>query len=202
METFLHIILVIAAYFLGSIPFGLLLTKHAGMGDVRKIGSGNIGATNVMRMGNKKIALATLLLDSLKGFIIVIIAKLVSAPNWTILLCAVLAVSGHIFPFWLEFKGGKGVATTIAVYWALSIPLGLFVSCAWLVLFTMTRISSFASIVSIILANVIAMYFGIKGMFFACLFISIMVVYKHKDNIKRILRGEEKTFSKNKNAEV
>lgn len=191
----INIALILAAYLCGSIPFGLLLTKYAGLGDIREIGSGNIGATNVMRTGNKKLALATLLLDALKGVVVVIIAKYLGTPNWIVLLCGVAAVCGHIFPVWLNFKGGKGVASTIAVYWALLLPLGVFVSITWLVMFHMTRMSSMASILSISLANVVSAIYGDGLTFLASMFITILVVYKHKENIKRILRGEEKSFT-------
>ena len=148
MELFLSLSLIIAAYLVGSIPFGLVLTKYAGLGDIRKIGSGNIGATNVMRTGNKKLAIATLILDALKGVVIVLIAKEL-APKYVSLLCAIAAIIGHIFPVWLNFKGGKGVATTIAVYYALYPPLGIFASVMWIAVFLFSRISSLSSILSI-----------------------------------------------------
>jgi glycerol-3-phosphate acyltransferase PlsY len=194
MEVFINIALIISAYLCGSVPFGLLLTKYAGLGDIREIGSGNIGATNVMRTGNKKLAIATLILDGLKGSVVVVIAKYY-APNWIVLLCGVAAILGHIFPVWLKFKGGKGVATTIAVYWVWLLPLGIFVSIAWLILFHMTRMSSMASILSISLANVVAAIYGDGLTFLASMFITVLVIYRHKENIKRILRGEEKPFS-------
>jgi glycerol-3-phosphate acyltransferase PlsY len=198
MEILINILLIIGAYILGSIPFGLLLTKSFGMGDIRKIGSGNIGATNVMRAGNKKIAIATLLLDALKGVVLIIVAKHLSSPDWVVLLCALFAVLGHVFPVWLKFKGGKGVATTIAVYWALLLPLGIFVSIAWVATFYLWRISSASSITSIVMANAIALVFGTYSMFFTCVFITIIVVYKHKENILRLMSGEEESFSKDK----
>ncbi len=198
MEFLIYTALAASAYLIGSIPFGLILTKQAGLGDVRKIGSGNIGATNVMRTGNKKLAIATLAMDALKGVVIVILAKRIDAPNELAALCALFAVLGHIFPVWLKFKGGKGVATTIAVYWALYLPLGIFVSVAWLAMFFISRISSLASITSIILANVISMTMGGDGLFIVTLTISIIVVYKHKENIGRLISGKEEAFSNEK----
>ena len=195
MEIILSIILIAVGYLLGSIPFGLLITKYAGKGDIRNIGSGNIGATNVLRTGSKKLALITLALDALKGVIAVFLAKYL-VPNWAVSLVALASVVGHIFPVWLEFKGGKGVATTIAIYWAVYWPLGLFASIVWLIIFFMSRISSFSSLASIILSTVIALFFGGTAMFFMSFAIAILVVYRHKDNIIRLMRGQELAFGK------
>lgn len=188
---------VILAYLLGSIPFGLLLTKYAGLGDVRKIGSGNIGATNVLRTGNKKIAAATLFLDIAKGAVAVLVAKY-TGIYIAMILASVAVVLGHIFPIWLEFKGGKGVATALAVYWFAYWPLGLFASVCWLVMFYVGRISSLSSVAAMGLTPVIAMTFGGGWMFLLSLVIGGVVIYRHKENIMRLLRGEEKAFDKKK----
>ncbi|MDD3371762.1 MAG: glycerol-3-phosphate 1-O-acyltransferase PlsY, partial [Alphaproteobacteria bacterium] len=135
-------IVILLAYFLGSIPFGLLLTRLAGYGDIRKIGSGNIGATNVLRTGNKKLAAAVLLLDALKGVAAVKIALAVD-PNIGG-IAALNAVVGHMFPFWLKFEGGKGVATSIGVITALNWPTGLLAMGVWLPIVFLLRISSLA----------------------------------------------------------
>jgi glycerol-3-phosphate acyltransferase PlsY len=196
MEIIIGLILIPVGYLMGSISFGLVLTKYAGLGDVRNIGSGNIGATNVLRTGNKKLALVTLFLDAAKGVLPVVLAKYI-APD-SAALVATAAVLGHVFPVWLNFKGGKGVATTIAVYWAVYWPLGLFASIVWLFVFFMSRISSFSSIVSVILSPVIALFMGGSLMFFMSLVVGAVVVARHKDNILRLMRGQEQPFSAKK----
>ena len=200
MENIIYTALVICSYLAGSIPFGLLFTKAAGLGDIRNIGSGNIGATNVMRTGNKKLALATLFCDAVKGVVVIIIAKQIDAPGEIVSLCGLFAVVGHVFQVWLKFKGGKGVATTLAVYLALYLPLGIFACIAWLAAFYISRMSSFSSISSIILANTVSIIMGGDGLFFITLIITVIVVYKHKENIERIMSGKEKAFTKSTEA--
>lgn len=201
MIDFLLIVLATAvAYLLGSIPSGLLLTRYAGLGDIRNIGSGNIGATNVLRTGNKKLALLTLLCDVLKGVIAVTIAKLIGG-YWIVAFAATAAVIGHVFPVWLQFKGGKGVATALAVYWIAYWPLGLFACVVWLAMFYIGRISSLASISAMVLSPVIALFFGGFGMFLMSVVIGGIVIYRHKENIIRLMRGQEPTvdFDKSSN---
>jgi len=193
MEIILGLLAAILAYFLGSIPFGLLLTKKAGLGDVRNIGSGNIGATNVLRTGNKKIAAATLFLDCAKGALAVFIAQSVSSDFFAS-FSGLMAVIGHIFPVWLKFKGGKGVATTLAVYLAVFWPLGVFACACWLFIFFVSRISSLSSVAAMLLSPVIAAFFGGAGLFPMSVITGAIVVYRHKENIIRLLRGEEKAF--------
>lgn len=193
MEIVIGLILIAVAYLLGSIPFGLILTKKAGLGDIRQQGSGNIGATNVLRTGNKKLALATLALDGGKGALAVGLVW-ASGVTWALELAAIAAVMGHIFPYWLQFKGGKGVATTLAVYWVAHWPTGLFASIMWLLAFYLTRISSFASLVSMITAPIVALYFGNGYLFWMAVINGGVVIYRHKDNIHRLLRGQEKPF--------
>ena len=194
MEILINITILVFSYLLGSIPFGLLITKYAGKGDIRNIGSGNIGATNVMRSGNKKLGYVTFVCDALKGIIPVLIAKLTGSE---IIVCfsAILAVLGHIFPVWLKFKGGKGVATAIAAYLGVYWFMGLFMCAVWYGVFKVSRISSLSSVISITLTNVISLYFidGYK-VFLMTIIISAIIVYKHKDNIIRILRSEEASF--------
>ncbi len=146
---------IVIAYCLGSIPFGLLLTKLFGLGDIRKIGSGNIGATNVMRTGHKFLGVTVLLLDAAKGFAAVWIAQLIYNPSIAP-IAGLFAILGHIFPLWLRFKGGKGVATTIGVFFALNPVLGIAVCIFWLAIFSITRISSVASLMAIGYSAIIA----------------------------------------------
>ena len=138
-------------YLLGSIPFGLLLTRAAGLGDIRKVGSGNIGATNVLRTGHKGLAAATLLLDALKGVVAVLIAGQVG--QLAAVGAAAGAVLGHMFPVWLGFKGGKGMATALGVMWGLSWPVGAIACAAWLAFAALFRYSSLATLLSIVVAR-------------------------------------------------
>ncbi len=140
-------IAVLIGYICGSIPFGLLLAKAAGLGDVRSIGSGNIGATNVLRMGNKKIAALTLLLDGLKGAVPVLLLTQFGGPQAG-MIAGLAAMAGHIFPLWLGFKGGKGVATSLGVLFGLFWPLGLIFIALWLALAFAFRMSSLAGLAS------------------------------------------------------
>src|SRR5437762_8920691 len=134
-------------YLLGSIPFGLLLTRAAGLGDIRAVGSGNIGATNVLRTGHKGLAAATLLLDALKGLAAVLVCS--TFGPLAAIAAAWGAVLGHMFPVWLRFKGGKGVATTLGVMWGLSWPVGAIACAAWLLIAAVSRYSSLAALLSI-----------------------------------------------------
>lgn len=182
-------------YLLGSIPFGLLLAKLAGLGDVRSIGSGNIGATNVLRTGRKDVAAATLLLDAGKGFSAVLIAS--QFGPGTAALAAVGALVGHCYPVWLKFKGGKGVATFLGVVLALSWPHALLFAVVWLVLAFALRYSSLAALVATLCVPLAAFLFP-EGSFFGAFAIgevtAIMVLiiwWKHRANIARLMRGEE-----------
>jgi len=181
------------AYLLGSIPFGLVLTRLAGLGDIRSIGSGNIGATNVLRTGNKKLAAATLILDGAKGAVAVLIARQF-APD-LVVLAAAGAILGHCFPVWLKFKGGKGVATTIGTWLALSWPVGLIVCALWLAVAAVFRYSSLAALVALALAPLAA--WRLDGPLYAELgvFIAVLVWIRHHENIRRLLRGQEGRIS-------
>ena len=189
---------LLGGYLLGSVPFGLVLARLAGYGDIRKIGSGNIGATNVLRTGNKPLALAVLLLDSGKGAIAVLLARYalpdimppsVLAPA----LAGVAAVLGHNFPVWLGFKGGKGVATTLGTLIALSWPVGLSACATWLVVAMLFRYSSLAGILSLAAAPIFAQFvFGPAPILaVAALFLAILGWIRHHANIRRLLKGEE-----------
>lgn len=185
---------IIIAYLMGSIPFGLLIGKYAGIGDIRQQGSGNIGATNMLRMGGKKLGIITLILDALKGFIPVIFAKKFGS-DWGVAFAAMAAVSGHIFPVWLRFKGGKGVATALAVYAALVPGIFIISGLAWIGVFYLSRISSLSSIISMVVATVISLFFTGGSVILAIFSISCVVIYKHKENIIRLMRSQEPVFS-------
>jgi|TARA_R110002012_G_scaffold108868_4_gene252352 acyl phosphate:glycerol-3-phosphate acyltransferase len=177
-------------YAIGSIPFGLLLTRAAGMGDVRNIGSGNIGATNVLRTGNKGLAAATLLLDLLKGFAAVTIA----GQLWgevAMAFAAGAAVLGHCFPVWLGFKGGKGVATNAGVAFGLAWPVGLAYAFVWLSILAIFRISSLAGMAAVVAAAAAAPLFGYPQFFPVLGAIALLIIYLHRENIARLAKGEE-----------
>ena len=180
---------LLLGYALGSIPFGLLLAKVAGTGDIREIGSGNIGATNVLRTGSKGLAAAVLLLDAAKGYLAVWLAArwFVNAAD----SAALGAVLGHCFPIWLRFKGGKGVATTAGVCFGLAWPIGLAYAVVWLGLLAITRISSLSGMAAAIAAPVAAIVLE-EWMFVpALVVITIIVLFLHRANIARLRAGTE-----------
>jgi len=181
---------MLAAYLVGSIPFGLLLTKAAGLGDVRAQGSGNIGATNVLRAGGKKLGAATLLLDLLKGLAGVLIARFAFGEE-TVPYAAVAAVLGHCFPVWLGFRGGKGVATNAGVAFGLGWMLGAVYAIAWLGVLAVTRISSLAGMTAVVVTAVAAWFAGESEAFIALAVIAVLVLWLHRANIGRLLKGEE-----------
>ena len=184
---------LVGGYLLGSIPFGLVLTRLFGYGDIRKIGSGNIGATNVLRTGNKPLAVAVLLLDSGKGAIAVLLAQ--SGGETAMLLAALGAVLGHLFPVWLGFKGGKGVATTLGTLLALAWPVGLIAIAVWLLTALIFRFSSLAALAAMLAAPIAS--FVIQGWVpaLAVLLIAIVVWIKHEANIRRLIAGAEPRIS-------
>jgi glycerol-3-phosphate acyltransferase PlsY len=180
-------------YLLGSIPFGLLLTRAAGLGDIRSIGSGNIGATNVLRTGNKKLAAATLLLDAAKGAIAVLIAR-VCLGETAAMIAGLAAFLGHIYPVWLGFKGGKGVATYLGVLLGLAWQLALVFAVLWLVVAKLGKISSLAAIVATIAVSIAAWTWGDRNLAIVVTLMSGIVLTKHRANIQRLLAGEEPTI--------
>lgn len=199
------ILAALLGYALGSIPFGLLLTKAAGMGDVRAIGSGNIGATNVLRTGNKKLAAATLLLDLVKGFAPVALAGIWfaldgngEARDVAKAFAAGGAVLGHCFPVWLGFKGGKGVATNAGVAFALAWPIGVAYALVWLSILATFRISSLAGMSAVIAAAAAAPLFGYPQFFPVLAAIAVLILYLHRANIGRLARGEEPKVGRKK----
>jgi acyl phosphate:glycerol-3-phosphate acyltransferase len=191
---------VILGYALGSIPFGLLLTRAAGLGDIRAIGSGNIGATNVLRTGNKGLAAVTLLCDGLKGVAAVLLANHFWGPEPAI-IAGLFAVLGHLFPVWLRFKGGKGVATTLGVLLAIAWPVGVLACLVWLLAALLFRYSSLAALLALLIATIAAwaLSFGepfgwvLTNNFVGELatVLTLLVFAKHHQNIARLLNGSE-----------
>jgi acyl phosphate:glycerol-3-phosphate acyltransferase len=177
-------------YLLGSIPFGLVLTRAAGLGDIRSVGSGNIGATNVLRTGSKGLAAATLLLDGLKGAVAVLLARQLGSDD-AVLWAGIGAVIGHAFPIWLGFKGGKAVATSYGVLIAASWPVGLCAGAVWLAVAAVTRTSSLAALVSFALAPVLAAVLADQTIIKLALLIAVLVFARHHANIRRLLAGTE-----------
>jgi glycerol-3-phosphate acyltransferase PlsY len=188
------ILAALLGYLSGSIPFGLLLTRAAGMGDVRSIGSGNIGATNVLRTGNKGLAAGTLLLDLLKGFAPVFAAGMIwagDAGDVAKAFAAGGAVIGHCYPVWLGFKGGKGVATNAGVSFGLAWPIGLAYAAVWLSILAIFRISSLAGMAAVVAAAAAAALFGYPQFFPVLAAIALLILYLHRENIGRLMKGEE-----------
>ena len=191
------ILLFLVSYVIGSIPFGLLLTALSGGGDIRKIGSGNIGATNVLRTGRRGLAAATLLLDALKGAAAVLIARFFfpGASDMTMAVATVAVVIGHCFPVWLGFRGGKGVATGLGTIWVLSWPVGLACCVVWLLVARLSRISSAGALAAFLLAPMLMVLLSGRALHspipVATLLISLLIWARHWSNIARLLTGQE-----------
>ena len=177
-------------YLLGSIPFGLLFAWASGAGDVRKIGSGNIGATNVLRTGKKWAAAATLICDGAKGAAAVLLARYF-LPQGAEIFSGLAAVLGHLFPLWLGFKGGKGVATFLGVCLALYWPVGLAVCATWLLAAFVWRISSLSALIAIALSPVYFFALGQRDYAPLAVVLAAMVIFMHRENIQRLLKGQE-----------
>lgn len=182
----------LGGYLLGSVPFGLVITRLAGLGDIRKIGSGNIGATNVLRTGRKDLAAATLLLDAGKGGIAVLLVGWLS--GWQAAPMAVAGTAafvGHCFPVWLKFRGGKGVATWLGTVLALFWPAGLAACAIWLGTAFLTRISSLSALIAAAITPLLIVFWQRPEAALACAFMSALIFYRHRANIQRLLAGEE-----------
>jgi glycerol-3-phosphate acyltransferase PlsY len=177
------------AYLLGSIPFGLVLTRLAGLGDLRKIGSGNIGATNVLRTGNKPLAALTLLLDGGKGTAAVLAARTLG-PDMAV-VAGGLVVVGHMFPVWLKFRGGKSVATMLGVWLALAWPVGVAACATWLVVAALLRYSSLASVIAVGAAPFYALVLADRQRFQIGLLLAVLIILRHHTNIRRLVTGQE-----------
>lgn len=178
------------SYLLGAIPFGVVVTRMLGLGDLRQIGSGNIGATNVLRTGNKGAALATLLLDSGKGAIAVLIARWLLAED-AAQVAGLAAFLGHLFPVWLAFRGGKGVATFLGVLLALDWPVGLAVCGTWLLTAVVTRTSSIAALVAAASSGLWILALTDGSLLVLALILTVLVYVRHGENLKRIKAGTE-----------
>jgi acyl phosphate:glycerol-3-phosphate acyltransferase len=187
---------LLLGYVLGSIPFGLLLTKAAGSGDIRDIGSGNIGATNVLRTGRKGLAALTLLLDLLKGLAAVLLAREFFAGSEAV--AAAGAFFGHLYPVWLKFKGGKGVATFAGIMFGLFWQGGVVYAVTWIGALAIFRFSSLAGLLAALTAPVAAAYFGryeLVALLVAC---ALIIFWKHRANIERLIDGTEPRVGKSK----
>ncbi|PZP48513.1 MAG: acyl-phosphate glycerol 3-phosphate acyltransferase [Azospirillum brasilense] len=193
----LHLLGLLIGLLLGSIPFGLILTRAAGLGDIRSIGSGNIGATNVLRTGNKKLAAATLLLDALKGTAAVLLAVALLGPG-AAPAAAVGAVLGHCHPPWLGFRGGKGVATSLGVFLALSVWVFLAAALGWLAVAKITRISSAGALGGLAIALLAAWALEVPAVAVAVTLIVLYVYVRHHANIGRLLAGTEPRIGQGK----
>jgi glycerol-3-phosphate acyltransferase PlsY len=185
---------LLASYLLGSIPFGLILTRLAGLGDIRRIGSGNIGATNVLRTGNKALAAATLILDGAKGAAAVLLAQRLYGSDAAVIAGAG-AFLGHLFPVWLKFHGGKGVATTIGIFLAIAWPVGLIACAVWLLVALLFRYSSLAALIAVAAAPVAAWFLANHQTAGLALFLAVVVWQRHHENIGRLLKGREARIS-------
>ncbi|MGB0670635.1 MAG: glycerol-3-phosphate 1-O-acyltransferase PlsY [Rhodospirillales bacterium] len=190
-----HQLAGLVGYLLGSIPFGLILTRLFGAGDLRTIGSGNIGATNVLRTGRKSLALATLVLDGGKGALAALLFFALWEPLYG-LIAGVFAVVGHNFPIWLKFKGGKGVATTFGVLLAWSWPAGLAVGGVWLAAAVLFRYSSLAAILAALSAPVFIHVFSTPEAVALTVGLSLLCIARHHENIRRLIKGEEPKIGK------
>jgi glycerol-3-phosphate acyltransferase PlsY len=183
-------LVALLAYLLGSVPFGVVITRALGLGDLRQIGSGNIGATNVLRTGNKGAALATLLLDAAKGGVAVLIARAAVGED-AAQLAGLAAFLGHLFPIWLRFKGGKGVATFLGILLALAWPVGLAACATWAVTAAVTRISSLSALVSAASATLWLVVFDQGRMILLVVVLTLLVYIRHWANLQRIKAGTE-----------
>ena len=184
-------------YLCGTIPFGLILTKSAGLGDIRTIGSGNIGATNVLRTGNKKIAALTLILDALKGTVPALLMGWLYEPQAAV-LAGLAAFFGHLFPMWLGFKGGKGVATSIGVLFGLHWPLGLIFMAVWIAMAVVFRISSLSALTASLVSPLAAYLAGRPELVLPAAIMGLAVFITHRTNISRIITGQEPRIGKSK----
>ena len=185
----------VLGYLLGSIPFGIVITRAMGLGNLREIGSGNIGTTNVLRTGSKGAALATLLLDGAKGAVAALLARAMAGED-AAQIAGLMAFAGHCFPVWLGFRGGKGVATFLGLLLALAWPVGIAACATWLVTALIARISSLSALMAAALAPVWIMVLGHGEMLILSLILGGIIFWRHKDNIARLRAGTEPKLGK------
>jgi acyl phosphate:glycerol-3-phosphate acyltransferase len=184
-------------YLIGSVPFGVIVAKAMGLGNLRDIGSGNIGATNVLRTGSKPAAAATLLLDGAKGALALLLARNLSGED-AAQVAALAAMIGHCYPVWLKFQGGKGVATFLGILLAIAWPVGLATCAAWLIGAALTRISSMGGLVAAGASSILVIVMGYGGAYLLCLALTLIVFWRHRANISRIRAGSEPKIGKKK----
>jgi glycerol-3-phosphate acyltransferase PlsY len=189
----------LGGYLLGSIPFGLILTRLAGLGDIRKIGSGNIGATNVLRTGNKALAAATLILDGAKGAVAVLVAQRLYGPD-AATVAGAGAFLGHLFPIWLGFRGGKGVATYIGILFGLAWPLAIIFLAVWIAMAALFRMSSLSALTAAALGPFWAWIIGKPALIAPLVAFAAAIWFMHRANIARLLKGEEPRINLGKRA--
>mgnify|MGYP003119958379 CR=1 FL=1 len=185
----------VLGYLLGSIPFGIVITRAMGLGNLREIGSGNIGATNVLRTGSKGAALATLVLDGAKGAVAALLARAMAGED-AAQIAGLMAFAGHCFPVWLGFRGGKGVATFLGLLLALAWPVGIAACATWLVTALIARISSLSALMAAALAPVWIVLLGHGEMLILSLILGGIIFWRHKDNIARLRAGTEPKIGK------
>jgi len=191
------VLCAVLGYLLGSIPFGLVLTRAAGLGDIRSIGSGNIGATNVLRTGRKGLAAATLILDSGKGAFAALLAAALLSPEAGV-VAGLFAVIGHNFPVWLRFKGGKGVATSLGVLLAVAWPVGVAACLTWLIVAAVTRYSSLSALLALSLAPLYAFFWNDRAVAVMAVVLAVLAVIRHRANIQRLMAGTEPKIGRKK----
>jgi len=194
----LPVVFIVAAYLLGSVSFGILISRAFGLPDPRSVGSGNPGATNVLRSGKKAAAVLTLLGDALKGWLVVWLALQSGALMWVVCWVALAVFIGHLYPIYYGFKGGKGVATALGVMLAVSVWLGLAVLITWLLVFAIFRYSSLAAIIAAALAPIYALFLlrPYRDYVVVILVISVIIIWRHRSNIRKLLDGTEAGFGK------
>jgi glycerol-3-phosphate acyltransferase PlsY len=192
IETALPLLMLWAllGYLLGSVPFGVIVARVMGLGNLREIGSGNIGATNVLRTGSKPAAAATLILDAAKGATALLLARAITAED-AAQLAALAAMIGHCYPVWLKFSGGKGISTFLGILLALAWPVGLAACLAWIVGAGLSRMSSMGGLVAAAASSILVMVMGYGGGYVLCVALTVIVMWRHRANISRIRAGTE-----------
>lgn len=193
----LMLVVAVLSYLLGSVPFGIVITRAMGLGDLRAIGSGNIGATNVLRTGNKRAAAATLILDAAKGGVAVLLARALVGED-AAQVAGLMSFLGHLFPVWLGFRGGKGVATFLGTLLALCWPVGLACCATWAVAAAVTRISSLAALTAAALSSLWLVVFQQGQMIFLVMILTVLVYIRHWANLERIKKGTEPRIGQKK----